>query len=165
MSGQIFLKTSCLTWIFDHVTWKSIGNIYFLPTTSVCKLATSKQRGQKILSGQHLCQNQHFSLEIWPYELKSIGNIYSLGASTVQRLATFNGSSQKILSRHRWVHRPPDSPTDRCKTICPHFSKGDRTKFHWNTKSFYLTGAQPILAQSLCKITVHVTKNVGPKWI
>ena len=102
-----------------------------------------------------------FDLMNW----KSIGNIYSLGASIVQSLATFNGRSQKILSGYRWVHRPTDSPTDRCKTICPHFSKRDRTKFHWNTKSFYLTGAQPILAQSLCKITVHVTKNVGPKWI
>ena len=35
---------------FDHVTWKSIRIIYFLGTSIIPRLATFKQRGQKIIS-------------------------------------------------------------------------------------------------------------------
>ena len=45
-------------------------------------------------------QDQHFDLDLWPWDLKINKVIYSLGASTVPSLATFRQRGQKIRSWH-----------------------------------------------------------------
>ena len=55
-------------WSFGRVTWKLI--LKLLRVTSVLSLATFKQRGQKILSGQHFYKDQQFDLDLWQCDLK-----------------------------------------------------------------------------------------------
>ena len=129
---KFFSKTSSLTWIFDHVTWKSIGNIYSLPTTTVCKLATSKQRGQKILSGQHLCQNQHFSLEIWPYELKiNREHILSRGIHCT-KFGNFQWKESKDIEQTSLGPQTKRQPNWQMQNNMPPFFKGGQKKIPLN---------------------------------
>ena len=74
-------------------------------------LATFKQRGQKIFSGQHLDKDQQNDLDLDHVTSKSIGVINFLGTSTVPSLATFKQRSQQILSGHYLVYRPTDQST------------------------------------------------------
>ena len=58
-----------MTLFFVHVTWKSIGVLYYLGTSIMQSSATFKLRGQKILSRQHFFQRQavwSWPLTIWP---------------------------------------------------------------------------------------------------
>ena len=108
---NIFSKTSSVTLIFDHVTWKSIGVIYYLETSIMPCLATFKIiKGSKDIKQTTSSVTLTFDHMTWK----------SMGSSTIPSLATFKQRSQKLLSGHRLVHRQ----TDRCKTICPLFPKG-----------------------------------------
>ena len=86
------VNTSSLILTFGHMTWKSIGNIYFLWAPTALSLAIFMKRGGGILN-----KYRQFYLYLWPCDLKINGVIYLLGASTVlcQSLATFKQRGQK----------------------------------------------------------------------
>ena len=98
-------RPAVLILIFDHVTWTSIRVIYSLWVFTVPSFATSKQRGQKTLSGQHFFNDQQSDLDLWLCDLKiNRGHLLPMGFHTwiscqyVPTLATFKQKDQKILS-------------------------------------------------------------------
>ena len=85
-----------LTFTFEHVTWKSIGNIYLLITTPWSSVVLIKWRGQKILSGQHTGLKRVvwiLPLNMWP---ENLGIIYLLGAIPAPSLVLMNWRGQYL---------------------------------------------------------------------
>ena len=113
-ADYFYSKTSSLASTFHHVTWKSIGFIYFLGWSTVSSLATFLKKVVKRYWADIICtKTGSLTLPFDHVTSKSIGNIYFLGASTVPSLPTFKPRGLKILSGHHLVYRP----TDRRKTI------------------------------------------------
>ena len=88
--ADIWTKTSSLAMTFDHMTWKSIGNIYSLRATTVLNLAATS-----ILTLDHVT---------W----KLIGKIYSLGETFEPSLATFKQRDQNTLSGYLFKNHQYD---------------------------------------------------------
>ena len=99
---NIWTKTGSLTLTFDHVTWKSIGNIYSLRASNVQTMWQLSSKKVMILSRQHLYKDQTFDLSLQHVTWKSLGNINTLGASNVPSLAGFKQKGRKLLSRQTW---------------------------------------------------------------
>ena len=119
---KIFSKTSILTWIFDHVTWKSIGNIYSQWTTTVSKLAASKQRGQKIW------ETAQFGLEIWPHELK-IDREHKLSRGIhCTKLGNFQWKESKDIEPTSLGPQTNRQPNWQVQNNMPPFFKGGQNK-------------------------------------
>ena len=114
-----------LTLTFDLLTWKSIGIIYSQRTIYLPSL---KLVGQSVLE-LSVAQGEVNWHDLWPWPL-TYWPENQLGTSTYQGLSTyqvwsFSGKGFLSYQLHKDKgYRHTDRPTDRCKAICPPFSKG-----------------------------------------
>ena len=100
----------------EHILYIEPIKIIYSPwETPVPSLVDIKQRGQKIMRGQHII----YRLTTWPWPLthatwKSLGIIYPLRATSVPSLVDIKQRDQKILSGQHM-----GSTTDRQSTDWP----------------------------------------------
>ena len=135
-----YQATISFTLTFVHMIWTSIEVIFSLKAFTIPRLATFKQRGQDIFSGQHFLSKTRrlvltFDHVIW----KLIGVTYSLGAFTVPSLEISSKGVKRYWSDTAWS---TDRPTGRYKTICPFFQMGAE-KYHHSFISLERTNCKP----------------------
>ena len=115
-----------LTLTFDLLTWKSIGIICSIRTIYLPSL---KLLGQSVLE-LSVAQGEVNWHDLWPTDLK-INRDHLLTRDYLPTKFEVSGAKRYwVISCTRLrdtdipTYRPTDQPTDRCKAICPPFSKG-----------------------------------------
>ena len=116
-------RWSKLAWplTLDLLTWKSIGIIY---SPRTIYLPSLKLLGGKVFLSYQLHKvkwiGMTFDFDLWPTDLKTIYSPRTICLPSLKLL----GQSVIQLSVAQSEGLPTYRPTDRCKAICPPFSKG-----------------------------------------